>query len=76
MKYQPVIVAKILEERFDLRAGKALKPRMFWAALWKAKKADCGHQHRTEAAAEPCLRRTKQSRRNWIALEHRIASRA
>ena len=76
MKYQPVIVAKILEERFDLRAGKALRPRTFWTALWKASKSDCGHRHRTKAAAEPCLRRMKQSRKDWIALEYSIAVRS
>jgi hypothetical protein len=76
MKHQPVIIAKILEERFDLRAGKTLKPRTYWAAYWKSHKADCGHAHRTERAARPCLRHMKQSRKNWIALEHRIAVRS
>lgn len=85
MRYRPVYIAEIVSFTFPegfLQKHKrigynqyekyATKIEKFWQ-VWGRNKDNCGHKHRTELAAEPCLRRMKKA---WTAMRSRLSREA
>jgi hypothetical protein len=59
MRYQPVKVVHVIHRAFSLRESThVLKERTFYQA--RSKNHNCGHEHKTEAAAAPCRARMQK----------------
>lgn len=87
MRYRPVYIAEVVSFTFpegflqkpgnrrlthDQHYKYATKVETYWQACGR-KKDSCGHKHRTEGAAEPCLRKMKKA---WTAMRSRVSREA
>jgi hypothetical protein len=58
MRYRLAYIAHLFARTFEKGSGKLVKEIEYFSVL--SKSGRCGHKHRTEAAAQPCLERMKK----------------
>ena len=64
MRHKPVYVGHIYEVSFDAATGKQRNESHFFQVMGRSIDV-CGHRHRTERAAKPCLRRIQKQYAAW-----------
>jgi hypothetical protein len=69
MKNQPVEVVRIVGERINLSSKKRTPIRPHYAAMWKARKTTCTHQHKTRKAAARCIPTIERLRRDLLLFD-------